>query len=338
MPAGRPKGSNQAGKAAKSRTSRTKINPDAKPNKITADEERNGYDCVCCGKHYKVQKSNFPHTLSPLYAANNGYLPICKHCIDKYYNQLVEFFSGNEEKAIERITQIADWYYLDDIWASTRKISADRSRVGAYPSKMQLPQWKDKGTTYLDTIRDRASVVVQSYEDFEDMKNEGETNITQAQISRWGLGFEEAEYRQLDAHYKSLCKIIDTGDVVQDTLAKDLCEIKIQQIRARNKGDADMFQKFTKLYQDTLKSANLRAQTGEINNLTDDEMCWGNFIRDVEKYAPAEIYTDRKLFSDPDGIKDYLSRFVLRPMKNFFCGTRDMDPEFSIGVGDGEDT
>ena len=338
MPAGRPKGSNQAGKAAKSRTSRTKINPDAKPNKITADEERTGYDCVCCGKHYKVQKSNFPHTLSPLYAANNGYLPICKHCIDKYYNQLVEFFSGNEEKAIERITQIADWYYLDDIWASTRKISADRSRVGAYPSKMQLPQWKDKGTTYLDTIRDRASVVVKSYEDFEDMKNEGETNITQAQISRWGLGFEEAEYRQLDAHYKSLCKIIDTGDVVQDTLAKDLCEIKIQQIRARNKGDADMFQKFTKLYQDTLKSANLKAQTGEVSNLTDDEMCWGNFIRDVEKYAPAEIYQDRKLFSDPDGIKEYLQRFVLRPMKNFFCGTREMDHEFSIGVEDGEDT
>lgn len=334
MPRGRPKGSKST-QAEKSRTSTTKINPDAKPGKIAAVEERTGFDCVCCGKHYKLQKSNFPHTLSPLYTANNGYLPICKNCIDKYYSQLVEFFSGNEEKAIDRVAQIADWYYLDDIWASTRKISADRSRVGAYPSKMQLR--KDRGTTYLDTVRDRASVVVDSYESLEEMRDQGSSTITKAQFARWGPGFEEAEYKQLDNHYRSLCEKIDTNDVIQDNLAKDLCEIKIQQIRARSKGDADMYQKFTKLYQDTLKSANLKVNTGETNAMTDDELCWGNFIRDVEKFSPADIYMDKKLFSDPDGIRDYLERFVLRPVRNFFMGTREMDAEFSIGVGDDED-
>lgn len=327
----------KAAQAAKSRENTTIINPDAKPGKIKPVDDSNGVDCVCCGKHYKLRKGNFPHTLSPLFAANDGYLPICKHCVDSYYNQLVEFFSGNEEKAMERITQIADWYYLDDIWASTRKISADRSRVGAYPSKMQLPQWTMKGTTYLDTLRDRASVVLQSYDNFEELKEQGETGVSKAQLKRWGLGFEEAEYRQLDEHYKSLCEKIDTTDVIQDNLARDLCEIKIQQIRARNKPDADMFQKFTKLYQETLKSANLKVKSGEMSTLTDAEVCWGNFVRDVEKYAPAEIYMDRQLFSDVDGIKEYLERFVLRPVRNFFMGTREMDPEFSIGVGDGED-
>lgn len=338
---GRPKGSKNGDKgaaAAKSRNMTTRINADAKPGKIAPVDERTQFICVCCGKEYKLQKGNFPISRSPLFASNNGYLPYCKHCVERYYSQLVDFFRGNEEKAIDRVCQIADWYYFDDIWASTSKSSASTCRALLYPSKMQLSHWKDKGSTYLDTIADRSSAVVQSYDEFEDKREQGETGITKAQIKRWGLGFEESEYRQLDEHYKSLSESIDTNDVVQDTLAKDLCEIKIQQIRARNKNDVDTFQKLTKLYQDTLKSANLKVRTGEMSTLTDDEVCWGNFIRDVERFSPAEIYKDRKLFSDVDGLKDYLERFVLRPVRNFFMGTREMDPEYSIGVDDEDDT
>lgn len=327
---GRPPGSKNKA-ATKSRTSTTKINADAKPGKIDAVEDKTGFNCVCCGKQYKVQKTNFPHTLSPLYAGNDGYLPICKRCVDRYYDQLVDYYTGNEEKAMDRIAQIADWYYADDIFATTRKISADRSRVGAYPSKMQLPQYKTRGQTYLDTVKDRASVVVSDYDEFEEMHEQGETGITKKQIERWGLGFEENEYKQLDAHYKSLKDSIDTNDVVQDTLARDLCEIKVQQIRARNKGDVETFQKLTKLYQDTLKSANLKVRSGDASSLTDAEACWGNFIRDVERFAPAEYYADKNLYKDSDSFGDYMKRFVTRALENFFGGTRNMDPEFSIG-------
>lgn len=341
MPVGRPKGSkngDMGAAASKSRNMTTKINPDAKPGKIAPPEDNaDGFNCVCCGKHYVKQKGNFPATRSPLFAANNYYLPFCRHCIEKHFEQLVDYFSGNEEKAIDRICQIADWYYRDDTWAAAKKVATGNARAVMYPSKMVMSQSSGKGTTYLDTIRDRSLTVVQSYDDFEDLQEQGETGITKRQIKQWGLGFEEAEYKQLDEHYRSLKESIDTNDVVQDTLAKDLCEIKIQQIRARNKGDVDTFQKLTKLYQDTLKSANLKVRTGEMNTLTDDEVCWGNFIRDVEKFAPAEIYRDRKLFADVDGFKEYLERHVLRPVRNFFMGTREMDPEFSIGVDDEDD-
>lgn len=320
-----------------SRESATKVNPDAKPGKMSPVETKTDFECVCCGKHFKLQKGNFPHTLSPLYAANGGYMPICKKCVDGYYDQLVEYFSGNEEKAIDRICQIADWYYLDDIWASTRKISADRSRVGAYPSKMVLSHWKERGTTYLDTIRDRASVVVQSYDDFEEMRDQGETGISKRQVNEWGIGFEESEYRLLDEHYKSLQKSIDTKDIVQDTLARDLCEIKVQQVRARNKNDVDTFQKLTKLYQDTLKSANLKVRNAELDAANDDQACWGVFVRDIEEHTPGDVYQDRSLFMDVDGIKSYFERFVTRAVKNFFGGTRIMDHEFQVTPGDDND-
>lgn len=321
-------------KGTKSHLEPTIINKEAKVGNIHAeDESPSGFRCTCCGRSYTRQRNNFPPSMSPLWKENDGYFPVCKRCVERYFYQLVDFFSGNEEKAMDRVAQIADWYYSDDTWAMTRK---DKSRVGMYPSKMQLPQCKENGTTYLDTIKDRATAVVSDYDEFEEMKEQGDISVSKAQIARWGLGFEESEYRQLDAHYKSLSDIIDTTDVVQDTLAKDLCEIKIQQIRARNKGDADMFQKFTKLYQDTLKTANLRVKSGEVSALSDSESCWGNFVRDVEKYTPAELYQDKALFSDNDGLKEYMERFVLRPVRNFFMGTRDMDAEFSIGATDGE--
>lgn len=336
MPRGRPKVVKSA-EAEKSRTSATKINPDAKPGKIAAKDDSSGCRCVCCGKHYKTQKANFPHTLSPLYAANDGYLPTCKNCVEKYYDSLVEFFSGNEEQAMDRICQIADWYYSDEIWATTRKISADRSRVGAYPSKMQLINWKSKGTTYLDTVRDRASVVVESAEALEEMREQGETGVTKTQFDRWGPGFEEGEYKMLDAHYRSLRDKIDTNDVIQDNLAKDLCEIKIQQIRARSKGDSKTYQDFTKLYQDTLKSANLKVRNAEVDAANDDQACWGVFIRNIEEHTPADIYQDRSIFKDVDNIQGYFERFITRPVKNFFGGCREMDREFQVKQGDDHD-
>lgn len=329
-----PRGPNKTKLTAKSRKQSTQINHDAKVGNIAPVDDKTGYSCSCCGKRYKLQKNNFPHTMSPLFKANGGYLPICKHCIDSYYEQLVDYFSGNEEKAMERMAQIADWYYLDDIWASTRKISADRSRVGAYPSKMQLPQWKERGTTYLDTIRDRVSNPIASLEDFDSLKEQDKISVSKAQIVRWGTGFTEEEYNALDAHYKTLKDKIDVNDVIQDNLAKDLCEIKIQQIRAR--GDADGFQKFTKLYQDTLKSANLKVKSGDAELLTDGEACWGKFIADIEQFTPADVYKDRSLFADVDGIKGYFERFIVRPFKNFFTGSNEMDKEFFIHA-DGDD-
>lgn len=318
---GRPKGSKKP--------ATTKVNPDAKVGGIRAAEPpKEGFQCTCCAKIYKQQQSNFFKSKSPMFVGNNGYLPFCKHCLDTYFSQVTEYLGGNDYKAIERVCQLADWYYTDAIWESTLTGNTGFSRVAAYPARMQLRA--SVGTTYLDTIRDQVTNIVTDYDEFEEMYEQGKTGITKAQLSRWGTGFEETEYRELDSHYRSLCDIIDTSDVIQDNLAKDLCEIKIQQRRARNGNDAELFQKFTKLYQDTLKSANLRVKGSDTSMLSDSEACWGNFIRDVEKYAPADYYRDKKLYADVDDLIPYWTRQILRPMRNFLVGTREMDSEFSV--------
>lgn len=334
MPKGRP----PMKPSTRARNAKTSIDTDAKIGGIREHASKQSeFICTCCGKAYKNQRNNFPYTASPLYASNNQRLPYCKNCVAEYFKQLTDFFSGNEVKAAERMCQINDWFFLEDIWDATRNVSREQERITIYSSRMCFTGWKKRGTTYLDTIKESATTALSSYSDYEDLKENDATTISRAQLDRWGIGFDEAEYKQLDAHYKMLRETIDTNDVIQDNLAKDLCEIKIQQIRARNRGDADSFQRFTKLYQDTLKTANLKVKSGEKAAVDVTEEHWGNYVKMVEQYCPAEFYEDKSLFDDFDGIKEYFERFILRPVKNWLFGTREMDPEFSIGAEEEED-
>ncbi len=326
---GRPRGSKNKTKAG--------INAQAAPKGYDPAADADGGRCSYCGKYFKTKRGNFLTSKSPLYAGNQGYVGMCKGCTERLFNTLTEYFGGDEEKAAERIAQIFDWFWDVSIWNDCKKISANRTKILAYPSKMNLNQHTKDGETYLDTIRLRATDRISTLEDFEDMKGQDKTTVSRAQIQRWGPGFNESEYQLLDNHYKSLKDIIDTNDVVQDSLVRDLCEIKVQQIRARD-NDPKAYKDFTALYQDTLKAAKLNVKSAADTTMTDGELCWGNFIRDVERYSPAEIYEDKALFKDVDKIKEYLERFVLRPVRNFFLGTSEMDPEFSIGEANDEDT
>lgn len=316
-----------------SRTSKTVINKDAKVKNIKSDPEGTKYRCSTCGKYFTKQKNKFFISHSMTYEGNNGYITVCKGCTEKYFTYLVEVFSGNEEKALDRICSVFDWYYNDDIAASSRKISADQSRLASYVRQMNLVQNKDKGSTYLDTIRDRSSEMICSLEDYEELKENGDGNITNRQMKRWGLGYTPEEYTFLDDHYKLLKGQISDDDVVQENLIRDLCSIKILQNRAIQGGDADSYEKFTKLYQSTLKAANLKPKCSDSDVSNDDNACWGVFIKDIEDHSPAEVYMDKKIFDDVDGIKDYFKRFIVRPFKNFFTGSNEMDEEFSIMPG-----
>ena len=57
---------------------------------------------------------------------------------------------------------------------------------------------------------------------------------------------------------------------------------------------------------------------------------FGMFIKDIEKYTPAEFYKDKLLYNDHDGIGSYASRFIFRPLKNLLTGSKELDKEFNL--------
>jgi hypothetical protein len=314
---------------------KTIVNKDVKVGRILPKDKDTNFKCTCCGKEYKVQKGNFPASRSPLFAGNDGYVSICKTCTDTYYYTLVDFFSGNEEKAIERMCALYDWFYDDLAVASSRRINRDRSRIGSYTAKLNLRQTADSGTTYLDYIKTKASEAIDSYEALDDAR-QNDVEISNRTVKRWGLGYKPEEYDFLNNHYKML-RDQAQDDMVTENLIKDLCTIKVEQNRARETDQIEKFTKLTKLYQETLGSANLKPKTAKEPETVVYLDSFGTWTRDIENYTPAEYFADKKIYKDYDGLGEYFQRFIVRPFRNLITGSKEMDAEFSVTSETGDD-
>jgi len=294
-------------KTASSRTSKTKIDKNVQVGRIMTEEERTEFYCTCCGKKYTKQKGNFPFSNSPLFAGNGSYATICKTCLDKYFYTLTDFYSGNEEKAVERCCEIFDWYYADDILAACRKISSDRSRIGAYPSKAQLPHFKKRGTTYLDTIKERASANINDAEDLMD-NQEGlaDLKVRKRTISMFGMGYSMEQYKFLQEQYDDWTARCEAKTKAQEELFKNLCIAQLniqiaQQTGGKVKDAMDTFQSL-------LGSANLKPVQNNDNALADSQS-FGTLIKKFEEEKP--IPEPDPEWEDVDGIVKYITVYFL---------------------------
>jgi hypothetical protein len=214
-----------------------------------------------------------------------------------------------------------------DALTASRQISADRSRISHYLAKKNLGQTARIGTTYFDSMKfefnEKQDNIVESREQ---AKSEDST-ITASAIDRWGVGFTEADYKNLDEHYRMLKKNNPNADNNQEIFIKSLCNINMLMVRALKDGDSDKYVKLTDQYAKTFKQAGLR--TVEEKDASNDEtfcMTLG-FISD---YTPEEFYQNKELYVDFDKIGEYMERHILRPMINLETGSDTRDSEFYV--------
>lgn len=294
--------------------------------------EKHRYKCSCCGKGYNTLKTNFQKSNSPLFQANDGYLPWCKECTDRYFNKLIALYSGNEEHAIGHFCQQADWVYDIEPLKAAREISSDRSRISHYSAKKNLNVGDRK--TYIDSIK--YAYETKQYEVIkskEQVKSD-DFSISASAIDRWGVGFTEIDYKTLDDHYRMLKKNNPNCDSNQEIFIKSLCNINMLMARALRDGDSDKYVKLTDQYAKTFKNAGLK--TVEEKDASNDEtfcMTLG-FISD---YTPEEFYKDKELYKDFDGLGEYIDRHITRPMRNLFGGTNIRDKEYFVPETDDYD-
>lgn len=285
------------------------------------------YKCTCCGASWDNQKSHFSKSASPLYQSNDGYLNICNSCRDAYYYRLVDLYNGNQAHAIRHFCQQFDIIFHEDALTASRQISADRSRVSHYQAKKNLGQTARVGSTYIEGMKyDYQNKLDDVIESREQAKLE-ESNVTASAIDRWGVGFTEADYRNLDDHYRTIKKSNPNVDNNQEIFIKSLCNLNMLMVKALKDGDSDKYVKLTEQYAKTFKQAGLKT-IQETDKNADD--CWGIFMEQISQYTPEEYYKDKKLYEDFDGIGKMFERFVLRPLKNLMCKTNERDPEFNV--------
>lgn len=300
---------------------------------VASEENQSSlYYCVKCGKHYKKQDGNFPASQSELYAGNNYKLPICRNCLDELYTFYCEKL-GDEDKALRRVCMKFDIYFNQSLADASNKITKNRSRIHSYISRANLRQYKDK--TYDTTIEEEQTGVIKSEEHLNELKEDGKVSISNATIERWGIGcFSDADYKVLDDHYKMLKRQNPNCDNNQEIFIKDLCYIKLQQLKAMRNNNIDDFDKLTKLYRDTFKQAGLKTvQETDSSN----EETLGVTLATISQYTPEEYYRDKKLYKDFENLGEYISRFVFRPLKNLMTGSKDRDSEYCVKDGDDYD-
>lgn len=290
------------------------------------------YKCTCCGNSWDVQKSHFSMSKSLLYQSNNGYINICNECRDKYYYQLIDLFSGSEEKAIQYMCQQFGWIYHIDALEASRQVSTDRSRISHYLAKKNLGQTANVGSTDIDTLKfeqmNRKNNVIESIEHLEQLKADGVASSSMASAERWGVGiFSDDDYKILDDHYKMLKKANPNCDSNQEIFIKSLCHLNLLQGKALRENNTENYIKANSEYAKTFKQAGLKTIQDTDKNADD---CWGIFMEQISQYTPEEYYKDKTLYKDFDGIGELYTRFVLRPLKNLLCKTNERDKEYNV--------
>lgn len=275
------------------------------PKYQSVKKEEGKYKCTCCGNSWNTQKGHYSASQSILYQSNNGYINLCNDCRDAYYYQLVDLYSGSEEKAIEHMCGQFGWIYDLDALVSARQISNDRSRISHYLAKKNLSQTTQYGHTDIDTVKNkylkRKEDVIETLEDVKDAKK-----AKLKSVRFFGTGFSDDDYVYLQEQYDDWTTRHECKTKAQEEVFKRICFKQLEILKATRNGDNT--KDLDRTYQDLLATANIQPKQTNTDALSKDRT-FGQLIRIWEDEKPIPEPEDE--FKDVDGIGRYLSVFFL---------------------------
>lgn len=288
------------------------------------NDSEKGCNCTKCDRPFSSR--NFYKSVG--IHSKNGYLTICKECLNENYNRFVKEYR-NSKKAVQRICMVYDIYYKDAIYDMCDD-GENNVSIAKYIQKTNMIHYK--GKTFEDSLKegfyftgDTNGISLGLSE------NSGEPEVDPKLIEKWGSGFSYYDYQILEEHYKKLTRNNKNNSDNQDIFINSLCHLYMLMMKSLKENDLDGYAKANEQYSKTFTKAGLKT-VQEVDIGSDD--CWGEWVRRIEDYTPAEYYKNKSLFSDFDNIGEYFNRFVLRPLRNLMHGTTDRDEEYCVKDGD----
>lgn len=288
--------------------------------KSTSDEN---LKCSCCGK----EKKNTEFYLSKSILNNaTGRLSICKLCMGKIYTRYLEKFKDTRE-AIYYLCRKLDICYSEMIF----KTAMSEVENGKKTPMFQLYMTK------LNSIEpnngagsdfDESDTLVDDEINEEEIKNMEEVLTEKDLVKTWGYGWTLEELQWLENNYSEWCTRHECNSLSLERLFQmiSIKELEIRKARECNKPT----DKLEKSLRELLNDSNLTPKNMTALNETESTKTFGLWLKDIEQRRPAEVFDNKTLYEDHDGINEYFERFVLRPMKNLLCGTREFDSEFNV--------
>ena len=285
--------------------------------------------CCCCGETLSITK--YYKSYSNFYS--KGILPICKDCFGRKFGEYARVFKSNKI-AMQRMCMAFDIYFNET--AFDKCDTKDDAVVGKYFRNLNLGQHSEK--SFDDSLKDGIfefsgerkkvnGVRVAYVDEYDNVQEEIDEKINPKDIEKWGIGFDTADYAELNNHYKTLKKANANTDDNQEIFIKDLCYAKMLQMKALRNNDLDNYNRLTDSYRKTFQQSGIKVVK---ESASTEDVSFGVSIDTIERYTPAEFYKNQDLYKDFDGIGDYIKRFLLRPLKNLQFGSKEKDFEFYV--------
>lgn len=260
----------------------------------------------CANKEGMLSMSEFYTATSPFY--KNGRYSICKNCLKEYVYETNGDINVNKLKNIFRIYDIP---FFEKEWESA--INDKNETIGVYFKNLYLnhknQSWIDGDIHENDAVKTNELGV-----------------MDEELIARWGEGWSMSEMQWLERDYTEWLENHDCDKLSTQKLVQMICIKELEIRNARQSGKPT--DKLEKSLMDIMNNSNLTPRTQSAVSESGSTKTFGMWIQDIEKYRPAEYFEDKSIYKDYDDILDYWNRFILRPMKNLLCNSRDFDKEF----------
>lgn len=279
--------------------------------------------CCKCGRAYRQRRNFFPVSYAVLHKGI-GYMPICKECIDKMYNDyLIE--CGNSKDACRQVCRKLDLYWNETIFNAADKRSTARTMMSGYITKINTIAQANK--SYDDTLREEGTIWKFTPEDMKSDEDRPETRaaeeekpaesedkreeivVPESVKAFWGPNVQAGMYKDLEQRKKYwLAKFSAQGtdvDVGTEALLRQICIMEIAINRDLAEGRA--IDKNVNALNNLLGSASLKPAQKKEDASTDAALAstpLGVWLYRYEQKRPLpEIDEDMR---DVNGIRKYV--------------------------------
>lgn len=300
------------------------------PAKKAGRPKKTSFICCSCGAEYPVQDKNFLTSSSSLFAANNGYVPICKTCSEKYFaTELLPALDYDEKRAVEMMCGLFDWYFSEDALAMSKKTQESQGcgvLSSIYAGRRRLRNVACHGTTYLDTIRQRREAAMRITDMKEASGDSLDPDANHAEVDpdtihMFGLGYSPEEYAFLKEQYDDWTTRYECNTKAMEECMKALCVAQLNTRRAQQRGDTKGTTDAMKSFQDLLSTAKLSPRQSKEDKIGETET-FGTLLKKWEDEKP--IPEPSAEFADVDNMRNLVSTWFFGHLAKMFNIKNDL--------------
>lgn len=259
---------------------------------------------------------------------SNGYLSICKACIQSLYQNYEKKY-GSIEKALHKLCISLN------ILFSNEAVSATLAQINTLVESGKTVRnifgiYKSKLVSVMPTM-DKSAEMNMTYQDVDTIYVQAETVIEENPIPKeiidfWGKDVPKEDILYLENEYANFKKTHIAETYAEIVLLKQVCYtmLDIKKLRAAGEETGSLVKELQALMKTLAVSPN--ARLGEKG--TKDDEAFGLWIADIEENEPAEFLKSSELgkfYRDVFNVEEYYMKYFVRPAKNFITGSKDFN-------------